>query len=146
MVIDPTTNVGKLRLRIGDYLDPVLLPDEVYTQTLADTVTLTVPNGDLPRASKTIALYILAILSQRTHEKLGQVEVWGGDAAKSYKDFLLMTFANPNFMSISPIPYGAGVTTLNPLMQFSADWNAAYSTQTASDQLHLLAQLPQAII
>ena len=36
-LIDPTTNLGKVRLRCGDFSDVPFLPDSVYEATLADT-------------------------------------------------------------------------------------------------------------
>ena len=36
-VIDPSTNIGKLRLRLADWRDIQWLPDAVYQQTLDDT-------------------------------------------------------------------------------------------------------------
>jgi hypothetical protein len=145
-IIDPTTNLGKLRLRCGDIGDLPFLPDEVYLQAFADTQTISLPNGSLPRAAKTCAVYILGMLSFRTHEKLGQVEVWGNEATKSYKDFLLLTVANPNFIEYSPVPYAGGLDTVNPLMQFTSDWNACYSTGTASQQIAVLAQMPYSVV
>jgi len=56
--IDPTTNEGKLRLRLGDWRDITLLPSSVYQQTLTDC------NNNLNKATAILAQYILAILAQ----------------------------------------------------------------------------------
>ena len=63
--IDPTTNLGKLRLRIADYGDIPYLPDVVYTQTLIDT------NNSLTASAIILAKYILGMLSFQTDRKLG---------------------------------------------------------------------------
>ena len=57
-VIDPSTNIGKLRLRLADWRDIQWLPDAVYQQTLDDT------SNNLTASTRILAQYILAILSQ----------------------------------------------------------------------------------
>ena len=127
-VIDPTTNIGKLRLRVADYSDLPYLPDTVYQSTLDDN------DGNLTRSATVVATYILGMLSLKTHRKLQQLEVWGSEAYKNYRDFLLLTVTNPAFMNISPIPYSASGTALHPLLQFASDWNKGFPT-TQSQQL-----------
>ena len=136
--IDPSSAVGMLRLRVADFSDLPFLPDSVYVQTLADA------NGSMPVAAKTIAMYILGMLSQKTHKKMVSLEVWGAEAFTNYKSFLLLTFKDPAFMpSIVITPY-AGSTTIdgeiNPLIQFQRDWNKAYSGMTQSQVLHQIAE------
>lgn len=131
MAIDFTTNVGRLRLRTADISDLPYLPDAVYEQVLVDE------NGNLPRAAKVLATYILGILSHKTHRKLNQLEVWGSEAFSQYKQFLLLTVTNPAFMDISPIPVNVGGTDLHPLIEFQKDWNANYVGGTQSEQLAL---------
>lgn len=55
-VIDPSTNIGKLRLRLADWRDIQWLPDAVYQQTLDDT------SNNLTASTRILAQYILAIL------------------------------------------------------------------------------------
>ena len=50
-LIDPTTNLGKVRLRCGDFSDVPFLPDSVYEATLADT------NNNVVRAAGICAIY-----------------------------------------------------------------------------------------
>lgn len=134
MPIDITTNTGKLRLKVGDYQDLPILPDEVYIQTLADN------DNNINRSAQTIAGYIAAILSQRTHERMSFLEVWGAEAYKNYMDFIKGIILNPNMAGVSPIPYnGATAGEVNPLIQFQQDWNDAYSRLTDSEQLAILA-------
>jgi hypothetical protein len=129
-VIDPSTNLGKLRLRCADFGDIPYLPDSVYTQTLADN------NNSLPISAKICATYILGMLAFKTHRKIGlQLENWSGEAFTQYRSYLLMTVTNPNFMDISPIPYNVNGTTLHPLIKFQEDWNSNYAQITQSQQL-----------
>lgn len=133
--IDPTTSLGKLRLKVGDISDLPLLPDIVYTQTLADN------NDNINSSALTIAGYILAILSQRSHEKLSFVEVWGAEAYNNYLSFLKTVIQNP-FMSGSVAYAYAGEDdgTLNPINQFVIDWKGSRVAPTDSDNLHDLAR------
>lgn len=135
-VIDPTTNLGKLRLKVGDITDLQLLPDSVYTQTLVDT------NNNLTQSTGIIAGYILAILSQQTHQKLVQIEVFGNQWFEQYVTFIKLVVLNPNLSQIAPVPYAAGVDTQNPLTQFTDDWYANYAQGTQSQRLHDDAALP----
>lgn len=128
MALDPTSDIGKLRLRVADYSDLPIFPDAVYQSVLDEN------DGNLPRSAITMAQYILGTLTMKTHRKLAQLEIWGAEAYKSYKDFLMMTVKDPAFMNISPIPYSASGTDLHPLLQFQNDWNRNYSV-TQSQQL-----------
>lgn len=130
-MIDPTTNIGKLRLRVADYSDYPMLPDSVYSSVLADT------DNNLSRSAATISIYLLGMLSQKVDRQMGlQLIVKGSQAFKAYKDFLLLTVSNPNFMDISPIPVNLTGTTLHPLIQFQRDWNLNYTNITQSEQMN----------
>jgi len=133
MAIDFSTDVGKLRLRTADISDLPYLPDSVYTQVLAEE------DGNLPRAAKIIATYILGILSHKTHRKLNQLEVWGSEAFSQYKQFLLLTVTNPSFMDISPVPVNVFGDCAHPLIQFQQDWNNNYVGFTQSQQMSMSA-------
>lgn len=129
--IDPSTNLGKLRLRIADVGDLPFLSDVVYTQTLTDN------DDNLPRCAVILATYILGQLAFKTHRRMGvQLEVWGKEAFDSYKSFLLLTVKDPSFMEVYPIAYGsASLSTTHPLIQFQQDWNKNYYQGTQSQQL-----------
>lgn len=127
-VIDPSTSVGKIRLRTGDWSDLPILPDTVIESAIDDC------GGNLPRAARLCAQYILATLSFKTHKKIAQLEIWSGEQFRNYVQFLNMTVLNPNFADIAPIPYGASGTELHPLIQFQQDWDKQYSA-TQSQQL-----------
>lgn len=131
--IDPTSSVGMLRLRVADYGDISLLPDSVYTSTLVAA------SGNIPAAAKTLAMYILGMLSHKTHRKLAMMEVWGSESFSNYKAYLLLVYTNPTFMDISPIPYSA--TADNPLADFQSDWNRNFSSGTQSQAMALSAEL-----
>jgi hypothetical protein len=129
MSLDPTTPIGKLRLRIADWSDSPFLPDSVYQSVLDDN------SGNLYSSAKTLATFILGILSQRTHRKLSTLEVWGAEAFANYKSFLLLTVTNPAFMDLSPLPYSASGCGLSPILQFKHDWDRNFTKGTQSQQL-----------
>lgn len=130
MAIDITTDIGKVRFKIGDTTDIPFLPDSVIDDSL------TKYNGNLSRASSECAMYILAQLSFNTHRKMAQLEVWGKESFSSYKEFLNMLVKDPNFSGTCPIPYCAGTEVVNPLIGFVSDWQSNYSGGTQSDLLH----------
>jgi hypothetical protein len=136
MVLDLTQNEDKIRLRVGDYNEPLLLPTSVYTATLADN------NNNVNKCVPIIATYLLALFAQKTHSKLSYIEVWGSEGYNNYKDWLLKVVLNPMLNQSSPIPYtGASSTdTKSPLIQFVNDWDNAYQHPHQSDDLHTLAE------
>lgn len=132
-IIDPTSAIGKVRLRVGDFLDLPIFPDEVYQSVLDEC------DDNVVRASKLMAQYILATLSMRVHEKMAQLEVYGNQFLDNYIKFLNATILNPRMMSDIPIPYAAGIDVKHPIQQFQEDWNLAYASGTESQQLNDLA-------
>jgi hypothetical protein len=125
-IIDPSTSLGKVRLRIGDWSDLPILPDEVINSALDDC------QGYVPRAAQLCAQYILATLTAKTHRKLAQLETWSGEQFDNYVAFLKLTVLNPHVMSVAPVPY-INVGTEHPLMKFVKDWNSSFATQDAFD-------------
>jgi hypothetical protein len=140
MILDPTTNIGKMRLRVGDYSDLPIFPDEVYQSALDDS------QGNLPRGCVLVAQYILATLTGQTHQKLAQIEVYGGEWFNNYLAFVKATILNPNLMTFNPLPYTPqtvdawGNPMEVPLIQFQKDWNANYAYGTQSQLMNLTAQ------
>lgn len=128
MPLDPTSNIGKVRLRVADYSDLPLFPDAVYQSVLDEK------EGNLAATAKVMATYILGLLSQKTHRKLNQLEVWGAEAFSNYREFLLLTVKDPAFMDISPIPYSS-TGDFNPILDFQANWNANFTAGTEAQQL-----------
>ena len=121
MTIDPTTPVGKIRLRIGDWADLPLLPNTVIESALKDCA------DNVPRASALCAQYVLGMLTAKTHRKLASIEVWSNEQFSNYVQFIKLTILNPHNMGVSPVPYTGGANE-HPLIAFASDWNAAYGT------------------
>lgn len=120
MALDPTTPVGKVRLRIGDWSDLTILPDVVVQSALDDC------NGNVGRASQLAAQYILATLTAKSHKKLAVVEFWGAEQFDNYLKFITLLTKSAEFSSVAPIPYiGSGAET-SKLAQFISDWKAGY--------------------
>lgn len=134
--IDPTTNEGKLRLRLGDWKDVSWLPSSVYQQTLVDC------NNNLTKAAGLLAQYILAILAQGTRSKLGQIESFDDQAFTQYRQFIIDTVSNPSIMNISPLAIVSGADEPNPLIEFSDLWNAGYITTTSTQDMPPFAGKP----
>lgn len=140
MILDPTTDIGKMRLRVGDYSDLPLMPDEVYQSALDDC------QNYLPRACVLMAQYILASLTGQTHQKLAQIEVYGAEWFQNYLAFVKATILNPNLMQSYPMPYTPVMVDANgcrvevPLVQFQNDWNKNYIGPTQSQLMHYQAQ------
>ena len=128
MIIDPTTNLGKIRLRIADTGDLPYLSDSVIVSTLEDN------DQNLAATAKTCAMYILGMLAHKTHRKMAQLEVWGAEAFKAYKEFLMMTHSNPAFMDFSPVPYSSNAE-FSPILSFQKAWNQGFSNGTEAQQL-----------
>ena len=141
MIIDPTTPIGKMRLRVGDYSDLPIMPDEVYTATLDDNA------GNIKKASVTVAQYILAALTGQTQQRLGQIEIYGGEWFKNYLQMLKATIMNPNVMDLHPMPYTPAVVDNYgneiemPLIQFQRDWNNNFVDGTEAEQTRQTAYL-----
>ena len=134
MALDPTTNIGKLRLRVADYSDLPLLPDAVYQSVLDDNA------NSLTKSARTLATYILGILAHKTHRKMAQLEVWGAEAFKNYREFLLLTVSNPAFMDLSLVVY-ANSRESSPILDFQKDWNRNFVNFTEGQQLAFNADL-----
>lgn len=129
-VIDPSTPIGMVRLRIADWSDIPHLPDTVIQSALDNA------SGNMAKASITCALYILGILSQKVDRRAGlQLQVWNSQSYKSYKDFLLTTVSNPYLIDFSPLPWSASTIDLPDLVQFASDFRKNYPRNTESQQL-----------
>lgn len=136
MIIDPTTNLGKLRLRVSDWSELPYLPDSVYLQTLADN------NDNIQKSTVVIGNYLLGIFSQGTHRRLSQnLEVWGGERFSQYLKYLMLIVKDPSFSGISPIPYSASGTELHPILQHISDWKKNYPLGTEAQALAVSAAI-----
>ena len=135
--IDPTTNIGKLRLRLADWRDVQWLPDSVYQQTLDDN------NNNLTACARILSQYILAILTQSTRSKLGILESYDNQAFEQYRQFIIDTVSNPAIMNLNPVALQGGDTTQpNPLIDFQSLWNAGYVQGTVNQDMQEYAGHP----
>lgn len=132
-IIDPSTNLGRLRLKISDWGDIPILPDSVYVQTLADT------NNNLQQSTVILGSYVLGILSQRHHRKLGQLESWSGEQFKQYLVYIERVIKDPSYNGISPIPYSSNAE-FSPILDFQRNWNKGFVV-TEAQQLAATADI-----
>lgn len=139
MILDPTTPIGKVRLRVGDYSDLPYFEDNVYQVVLDDN------SGDVVKSSVTMATYILATLTGQVHQKLAQIEVFGQQYFDNYLAFIKATILNPTLMPYIPLPYtpmtldACGNPVEVPLIQFQKDWTNNYVCGTQSQDMHRTA-------
>lgn len=134
-VIDPTTDLGRVRLAIGDWRDITILPDSVINQVLTDT-------ANLRAAIRTCGSYVLATLAFDGQAKLGIIETYGNQVFSQYKEYLTMIVKDANMNGVCPLPYSASGTDLHPILQFEQDFQNSYNKPTSDDRLHFLATQP----
>jgi hypothetical protein len=120
MALDPTTNLGKVRLKIGDYSDLPILPDVVITSALADN------DNNVNRTASLCAQYILGTLTSKTHKRLSQLETWSGEQFNNYVKFLQLTVLNPHLTTVAPIPYSGTGTEDHSIQEFIESWKEGY--------------------
>lgn len=130
MIIDISTAIGKTRLRCGDVGDLEILPDSVYTATLAEV------NNSVPKASVICATYILGTFSQKSHRKIGALESWDNAKFEQYKQYLMMIAKDPAFNGINPIPYSPTSNIQSPIVEFLTDWTGNFVQPTHSKDMH----------
>lgn len=135
-VIDPSTPIGKMRLRVGDWADLPWLPDSVYQSTLDDN------NNNIVKASGVVAQYILAMLTRNTKTKLAQLESYDNQTFEQYKQFLILTTKDPAFMSFNPLVTSSTSNEDNKLIQFQNYWNAGYFQGTSWDDMKMWSTGP----
>lgn len=101
----PLCDEDKVRLKVGD-IDPdnPILPDDVYTEALADN------SGSVRRAAKQVATYLLFYLTRFTRERTGAIEVYGAEWATNYRKALEMFLKDPNLNSVPAMPYAGGIS------------------------------------
>ena len=113
-MLDPSSPVGKIRLRIGDWGDVPILTDAIIISAIEET------NYHLPSAAKLCAGYVLASLTQRTHKRALQIEVWGQEAFSNYLTFLRVMYKDPAISDMAPIPYCPA--SRNDILEFMKEW------------------------
>ena len=87
--IDITTSLGKLRLAIADYQDPVVF-DDATLQAILDK-----NDGNEQAAIKEAASYMLGALSRQSRMRLDRIEIMGSEAFNNYLTYLKYTINNP---------------------------------------------------
>lgn len=120
-LIDPRSNVGRVRLRCADTGDLPFLSDDVIEVAIEDC------SGNIPRAAALCAQYILGALTAKTRKRLNQIEVYGNEYFENYVKFLKLTILNPARMDMAPMPYSAALEDEHPMIKFTREWNEAYS-------------------
>lgn len=103
---DPVNNaLDRIRLITGD-TDPVyeFLDDATYQYLLDKN------NNNEKQAALEAAKYILANIARYTRERTGDIEVYGNEFFKNYRDYLLELVNNPNFSNILARPYAGGIS------------------------------------
>jgi hypothetical protein len=135
-LIDLSTPIGKLRYRLGDYLDIPRLPDDVYQSALDEK------NNNMRAATVLCGQYILAGLAFDSQQRMGVIEVYGNQVFEQYVQFLKLVLKDPAFNGVCPLPYVAGADTLHPILQFKEDFTNAQNRPTPDERLHQIASGP----
>lgn len=103
---DPANSAtDRVRLNVGD-TDPnyEFLDDTTYQYLLNKH------NNNEKQATLEAAKYILAFIARYTRERTGDIEVYGNEFFKNYRDWLLELINNPNFSNILAKPYAGGIS------------------------------------
>lgn len=103
---NPATNpIDRVRLAVGDiWPDIEMLTDADYQYFLDRN------DGNENRATLDAARAILFKLARMTRERTGDIEVYGGDWFKNYKDALLLILKDPNAAISLAVPYAGGIS------------------------------------
>jgi hypothetical protein len=136
MVIDYSTDIGKLRLKTGDYKDINWLPDTVYTSVLA------AKNGNINQAAKECSMYILGMMSSNTHSKLAQIECYSNQEFEQYQKYLMMLYSNTNFSDMTFVAYTGvpvGTKEVSKINTFIANNDKAYVHYTSDETLQFIS-------
>lgn len=96
--------VDALRVNVGDTAcDMEVLKDTEYEYFLTKY-------GSINRATIPAMTAVMFALSRWTHERLGQIEVYGGEWATNYRKALELAIKNPEMSIASLMPYGGGIS------------------------------------
>ena len=101
----PATSVtDRLRLNVGDIHSVEILDDETYTYYYNKN------EQNERRATRDLFTVLLFALSRYTHEKAGQLEVWGGEFFQNYLAAVKLAITNPSIDSITAVPFAGGIS------------------------------------
>lgn len=103
---DPANNpVDAVRLKVGDiYEDFEILDDVTYQYFLSEN------DDNVVRASLDAARAILFKLTRWSRERTGDIEVYGNDWFKNYRNALTDMLRNPNLSIFTAMPYAGGIS------------------------------------
>ncbi|CEF89168.1 hypothetical protein [Pseudomonas phage vB_PaeM_PAO1_Ab17] len=118
---DPKNNVvDQLRLMVGDIWDDIeILTDEDY-QYFIDMY-----NGNIRRAFLDVVRSILFKLARYVRERTGDIEVYGSDWWKAYRQTLQDILKDPNLTTVIALPYVGGVSAKDMAMNNANPDNVA---------------------
>lgn len=103
---NPATNpIDRVRLNVGDiWPDIEMLADADYQYFLD------IHDGNENRATLDAARAILFKLARYSRERTGDIEVYGSDWFKQYRDALLLMIKNPDMAISLAVPYAGGIS------------------------------------
>lgn len=103
---NPATNpIDRVRLNVGDIWPDIELLSDADYQYFLDKY-----DGNENRASIDAARAILFKLSRMSRERTGDIEVYGSDWARQYREALLMFINNPELTISLAVPYAGGIS------------------------------------
>jgi hypothetical protein len=100
-----TSAIDRVRLMTGDILPDIeFLTDDIYQYVLTK-------NSDSEKQSALeCARYILPSLARYARERAGDIEYYGSEFFRNYKEFLLLLIQNPHSGFIEAMPYAGGIS------------------------------------
>ena len=102
---DPANSVtDRLRLNVGDIYSVEILDDATYTYYYTKN------ESNERRATRDLFTVLMFALSRYTHEKAGQVEVWGNEYFQNYLAAVKLAITNPSIDSITAMPFAGGIS------------------------------------
>lgn len=103
---DPANNpIDRVRLNVGDVWPDIELLSDADYQYFLDKY-----EGNENRASMDAARAILFKLARYSRERTGDIEVYGSDWARQYKEALLLFISNPELTISLAVPYAGGIS------------------------------------
>lgn len=103
---NPATNpIDRLRLIVGDTMTEIeYLSDQTYQYLL------TKYSGNETPAALEAARYILGSLAKYSRQRTGDIEVYGAEMFKNYRDFLIELIRNPQMLLDRAQVYAGGIS------------------------------------
>jgi len=101
------TNIEKVRLNVGDRVEPYFVSDDEIESFLEEY------GDNIRKTSVQVATCILFYLASNPsvyRERTGEEEVYTTDPFKAYKEALMMFIKNPQTYLGGIMPYAAGLT------------------------------------